>query len=269
MTAMPDRCPLCDGSAPVVHVYHARPEGETVFDLGGRAYRRELRRCERCGHITSHTDLDLSALYAGEYMDATYTGDRLARTYERIMGLPPEASDNVARVARIVDRLGPSGRLLDVGSGLGVFPARMKQAGWDCTALDPDARAVTWARDHVGVDAVQADFLVDAPPPGPFDLVTLNKVLEHVADPVGMLDRARGLLAPGGSVYVELPDGEAATAQEGFGREEVFIEHLHAFSAASTALLAFQAGLRVRELARLREPSTKYTLFAFLTDPSS
>jgi 2-polyprenyl-3-methyl-5-hydroxy-6-metoxy-1,4-benzoquinol methylase len=263
---MPERCPLCDGPAPVVHVYEARPEGETVFDLGGRPYRRELRRCERCAHLTSHTDLDLSALYAGDYMDATYTGDRLARTYERIMGLPPEASDNVARVTRIVERLGARGRLLDVGSGLGVFPARMKEVGWDCTALDPDPRAVAWARDHIGVAAVQADFLADDPPPGPFDLVTLNKVLEHVADPVAMLGRARGLLGSGGALYVELPDGEAAIADEGFGREEVFIEHLHAFSAASMALLAHHAGLRVEHLARLREPSTKFTLYAFLSD---
>ena len=30
--------------------------------------------------------------------------------------------------------------LLDVGSGLAVFPAVMKEMGWLCTALDPDVR---------------------------------------------------------------------------------------------------------------------------------
>ena len=65
---------------------------------------------------------------------------------------------------------------------------------------------------------------------------------------------------------VEVPDGEAA-ADEGSGREEFFLEHLHVFSPASVALLAHHAGLRILTIHRLRDPSTKFTLFAFLTLP--
>lgn len=259
-----EHCPMCGmpGMAPHFR-YDARPEGETLFDLHGDDYRRDVLQCPSCGHFVSRTPLDLSSLYDGEYMDATYAGDRLRETYERIMSLPPERSDNVARVARIIEELGPAGRVLDVGSGLGVFPGRMKQSGWDATALDPDPRAVEHTRSVVGVDAVQADFLVaDVEALGRFDLVTLNKVLEHVEDPVAMLARAAGLLTDGGHVYIELPDGEAA-AGHGPGREEFFVEHLHVFSMPSMLLLAHHAGLRVLRAERLREPSTKFTLFAF------
>jgi SAM-dependent methyltransferase len=261
-----DPCPICRVYAlDRWHRYDERPEGETFFDLKGRPYVRDLMRCANCGHFTSVTELDLSSLYEGDYMDATYAGDRLARTYERIMSLPPEQSDNVQRVERIVSRMGPSGTVLDVGSGLGVFPARMKEAGWTATALDPDPRAVEHAREHIGVQAVRADFLADdLEDLGTYDLVTLNKVLEHVPDPVAMLVRTRDHLADGGTVYIELPDGEGAAA-EGPGREEFFIEHLHVFSAASLALLADHAGFRLDELVRLREPSSKYTLAAFLS----
>ena len=82
------------------------------------------------------------------------------------MALPEQDSDNVGRVRRICafaeawfgrgelegqigperDGQGQGPRLLDVGSGLGVFPARMKAAGWRCTALDPDPRSVDHAR---------------------------------------------------------------------------------------------------------------------------
>jgi SAM-dependent methyltransferase len=258
-------CAMCgDFGLEPWHRYDAVPEGETRFDLHGQDYDRELLRCATCGHFVSRTGLDLSALYEGEYMDTTYAGDRLVRTYEKIMGLAPERSDNVARVARIVAELGSSGTALDVGSGLGVFPARMKEAGWEVTALDPDARAVEHAREHIGVDAVQADFVADPLDGlGRFRLVALNKVLEHVPDPVGMLARTREFLEPGGSVYIELPDGEGA-AEEGPGREEFFIEHLHVFSMASMSLLAQRAGFAVRRAERLREPSDKYTLVAFL-----
>lgn len=259
-----ERCPMC--TAPAMRLrfrYDAPPDGETEFDLHEQAYRRDVLECGLCGHFVSQTPLDLSGLYEGDYMDATYAGDRLRETYERIMALPPERSDNTARVGRIVGRLGSEGAALDVGSGLGVFPARMREAGWDVTALDPDPRAVEHTRSVVGVSAVQADFLtVERDDLGRFDLVTLNKVLEHVADPVGMLARARDLLTEGGCIYVELPDGEVA-ADDGPGREEFFVEHLHVFSMASLALLVRRAGLCLVHAERIREPSTKYTLVAF------
>ena len=192
-------------------------------------------------------------------MASTYAGDKLRAAFERIMALPPGASDNLARVARVVDRCGSSGHVLDVGSGLGVFPARMREAGWEVTALDPDPRAVAHLRDRVGVTAVEGDFM-EVAFPEPFDLGALNQVLEHVEDPATMLARAAAL-AP--LVYVEVPDAEGAAAA-GPGREEFFIEHLHVFSAASLCLMADRAGCRVRSVERLVEPSTKFTLIAFL-----
>ena len=257
-------CPMCGLPGMEPHFrYDARPEGETFFELHGEDYRRDVLRCPSCGHFVSRTPLDLSSLYDGEYMDATYAGDRLRTTYERIMALPPDQSDNVARVARVVDELGTEGRVLDVGSGLGVFPARMQESGWTAVALDPDPRAVAHTREVIGIEAVQADFFAaDLDDLERFDLVTLNKVLEHVEDPAAMLARARSLVVEGGCVYIELPDGEAA-AEDGPGREEFFVEHLHVFSLASMALLANHAGLRLLRAERLREPSTKFTLFAF------
>lgn len=249
-------CPLCEGALEPWHRYREPPAGETPFAL--EPYDRTLLRCEACGHMVS--TVELSDLYGGAYMDATYAGDRLERTYERIMALAPERSDNTARVRRVLAEAGPAGRVLDVGAGLGVFPARMREAGWQVTALDPDPRAVAHLRGRVGVEAVQGDFMTAAFDPR-FDLVTLNKVLEHVEDPVGMLARAAAL-AP--LVYVELPDAEGAAA-DGPGREEFFIEHLHVFSAASLRALAARAGCQVRSAERLVEPSTKYTLTAFLT----
>jgi SAM-dependent methyltransferase len=260
-------CPLC-GARPLEDLfgYDAPPPGETPFELPpGTVYRRAFRRCPSCGHQVSVHDLDLSGLYSGAYVDATY-GDRMHAAYERIMALPPGASDNVQRVERIDAWWdGDSRTVLDVGSGLGVFPARMKERGWDATALDPDPRAAEHAREHIGVATVCADW-TDAEGFGDFDLITFNKVLEHVEDPVAMLARSRRFMRPGGAVYVEVPDGElAARDPDGPNREEFFIEHLCAFSMASLCLLAVRAGLVVLRAERVREPSGKYTLFAFMT----
>ena len=97
-----------------------------------------------------------------------------------------------------------------------------------------------------------------------FDIVSLNKVIEHVKDPVQMLKRAKAALKPSGFVYIEVPDGEKAILDaDGALREEFTIDHPHVFSAASLNIALTKAGLTDYLLERLREPSGKYTLRVF------
>jgi len=152
--------------------------------------------------------------------------------------------------------------VLDVGSGLCVFLHRMKAAGWDCTALDPDIWATVHARDVVGVRSICGDFGTRART-RLFDLITFNKVLEHLQDPVAILTKSIKYLHEHGVVYIEVPDGEAAVVDGSDGRS-FFIDHYHIFSTGSLALMAAGAGFRVKVIERLREPSGKYTFWAFL-----
>ena len=263
VNAGPLDCPCAGAHMRDAWTYDAAPEGETRFRaLEGRPYRRTVRRCAACEHHTSDPGFDPAALYAGGYMDDTYRDGGIAAAFARITGLPPERSDNAGRVRRVVEFAGRSGTALDVGSGLCVFLHGLAAAGWTCTALDPDPAAAAHARETVGVTAVAADFM-QAEGLGRFDLIALNKVIEHVADPVAMLARAAAHLAPGGVVYCEVPDAPAAAA-EGPGREEFFIEHLHVFSPASLAMAAARAGLSPVRTERLHEPSGKWTIAAFL-----
>ncbi len=261
-------CPFCAGKAwRQVALFTARPEGET--DFGFMPYHRELWQCGACGHVRNHHRMPLEQLYESTYVEATY-GNRVAERFDSIMALPAGKSDNRARVARVNDYVGSLGmtaprRALDIGCGLGVFPAALAASGWDCLGIEPDARAVSFLRQYVGIDARCGDFISMAPDAS-YDLVSLNKVLEHVSDPVTMLARAGDWLSKRGVIYVELPDAEAALADSPT-REEFFIEHYAAYSAASLAMLAWQAGLRTEKIERLKECSGKYSLAAFLMRP--
>lgn len=262
-------CIVCQGKRfHSVFTYAAPPVGEIKFSFSDKGeYRREILCCETCGLYVSVHDMDMSNLYSEDYVSSTYGNGGIEKTFQRIINLDPSRSDNVGRVQRINEFIFSQdrqpGTLLDVGSGLCVFPHRMKQTGWTCTALDPDERAVEHARTTVGVTGVCADFK-EAHDLGRFDLVTLNKVLEHIEEPVGMLAKARNYLKSQGLVYIELPDGERA-AEHGQGREEFFIDHHYIFSASSLCLLAQKAGFMVELVERIHEPSSKYTLYAFLS----
>jgi len=251
--------------------YDAPPQGET--DFGFSPYRRELWQSASSGHVVNVHGMDLSALYQGDYWNRTYPNGP-EPIFRKIMALPPDRSDNRQRVARIEaywrERSPDAPRtLLDIGAGLAVFPAAMREAGWRAAALDPDPRAADHARDVAGVQGLVCDFLKDRAPDR-YGLVSLNKVLEHLppGPMVQLLARTRDALLPGGLVYVELPDGEGALADAGPDREEFFIEHYCAFSMTSFALLARRAGLRLDLLERVREPSGKYTLRGFLANPT-
>ena len=261
-------CPCESNNRETMFTYDHSPEGETPFDIGDQAYYRSYEKCLVCGHFVSVTDMDLGFMYDGAYVDQTY-GNKMRQTFERIIALPPEKSDNEGRAQYILNYAlrhfasVASLTLLDVGSGLSVVPWRMKKAGWDVTALDPDERTAKHAREVVGVKAIVADFMdLDPSQHGKFDLISFNKVLEHVVDPIVMLEKILHLISPHGLIYIELPD--VAAAVDGKGREEFFIEHHHVFSQHSFEVLADNVGFQILNLERLREPSGKYTIRALL-----
>lgn len=258
-------CCFDGGRLAEVFVYDRAPEGETRFAIAASDYRRAYDRCETCGHYFSRHAFDLGGLYEASYVDATYGGAAgMKARLERILALPPERSDNAGRAAR-VDMFAAQSRgrkLLDVGAGIGVFPASMLDRGWTVDAVELDMRTAEHLREVLGVDAYTEELeTLAARGIGRFDTITFNKVIEHVEDPVAILRDAIPLMAEGGFVYVEVPD--VAAAVDGPGREEFFIEHLHVFSPVSLIMTIETAGLAIFELERIREPSGKYTLFAF------
>jgi SAM-dependent methyltransferase len=268
-------CPCGGAFRDPVFQYEAPPEGETTFPLGDCVYRRSYERCRVCEHWFGRHNLPLSGLYDDAYVNQTYGGiEGMLARLERVLALPPERSDNAARVRRIlaysrradtgVEALGSNDRsVLDVGAGIGVFPAAMLAAGWTVVAVEPDPRTVLMLRDRLGIRAETADLMdVTAEQIGRFHAVTFNKVLEHVEDPVPLLARAAEFLREDGFCYVEVPDVAAATV--GLEREEFFIEHHHVFSPASLALLGERAGFDVTIIERVVEPSGKFTVYGFM-----
>jgi hypothetical protein len=265
-------CPWCGCAAVIDLAVHDAPlPGEKIFAIPPDRYRRTLWRCPICGHLGNRHDHDqaLAAAYRGDY-HAQAHGASLAAGFARIMALPPTQSDNRRRVADLGRDLAElrrpsSGRLLDIGSGSAVFGAAMRQDGWRVTALDPDPVAARHAEMIAGLTAIVGGVAaLDPAALGQFDLVTFNKVLEHLppGDALAALRAAAAVLTAQGLVYVELPDGETA-ARRSLERQEFFLEHYGAFSAASTALLGQRAGFELLLLRRVTEPSGKLTLRGF------
>jgi 2-polyprenyl-3-methyl-5-hydroxy-6-metoxy-1,4-benzoquinol methylase len=111
------------------------------------------------------------------------------------------------RIARIQRHLGrPPGRVLDYGAGDGAFLLAARKAGLEACGVDLSAAAARSAAVYSGApvlvgDLVHGDVALD----GPFDVITMHHVLEHLTRPLDYLAEVRKLLAPDGLFVFEIP----------------------------------------------------------------
>lgn len=115
-------------------------------------------------------------------------------------------------------------RILDIGAGGGdlcrYLAARLRRDRLSAriTALDPDERAIEWARAHdggAGVDYRCSDSATLAGAGESFDVVVSNHLLHHLtpADLTALLQDSEGLVAPGGvAAHQDIARGRAAYA---------------------------------------------------------
>lgn len=278
-----NNCAICGGVLDRTMYKHCIPDRfERHVGITEEQYHREWLECESCGSATNRHkpgNQDRLARLASEYYEVDFAGGSIADKFMKVMSLPPGKSDNIGRVDRIVstvDRVqgclpeaaGRSYKVLDIGAGTGVFLARFlavtseRGARWEATGIEPDPKAAEHLSSLGRFDVVQSLF-TGQPDLNGFDLVTLNKVVEHVEDPVPFLKLAAGALEPDrGIVYVEVPDvltiGRRPETDNILGAL-----HHHLYSPSGLTRLFERVDLQTLDLGRVFEPSGKLTVYGF------
>ncbi len=256
-------CPICQKkSLKLKFKYTSKPDVEIDFKIDKSDYYREYYECKKCGHMCGKVNYDFSKFYDGEYTEITY-GLGMQKTFDRLISLPKGSSDNEKRFKFISNFLNSffldkkAIEILDVGSGLGVFPWLVNKSNLKITALDPDKRNIEHIKKNIGVKTYNKDFF-DLKTKKKFDIITFNKVIEHIINPEAMLKKSLKFLKKRSFLYVEVPDVKAS--QDGKNREEFTIEHFHVFSKDSLKILCKKLDLKCLKIESVIEPSGKYTI---------
>ena len=101
-------------------------------------------------------------------------------------------------------------RYLDVGCSTGFVVEAARDKGWDAIGIDLNPSAIEFGRSR-GLD-LRTVALEDAGfAPGSFDAVSLFDVLEHLLDPRRTLRACAELLAPGGILFLYVPNFDSAS----------------------------------------------------------
>ncbi len=213
----------------------------------------DILRCVGCGHVYSSYRVPQD--YDGYFGAEEITGDQ-----------PwwDEAHDGMYRdfAARFLYER--SGRLLDVGCGLGFFVRFVSRlTGWSAAGCEMSPNASRYARETLGLDAVHTGRVEEAGyAPGSFDVITLWDVIEHIPDPAPFLETLAGLLADNGllflhtpNVRVTMPRARVKHALRGMREGVHYLEakdHMNNYSPATLRRVLTAAGFDAIEFFHLR-----------------
>ncbi len=251
----PSLCPICGmtGGATVLTAHDHRRGMPGEFRVV------ECASCHLCR--TDPWPDDPGAWYPDEYPQHGAGESITARASRTALARAGQSGGRVARALGVAipeaetgGPMRPGMKVLDVGAGTGGAVMAFRDAGHEAWGVEPSARAVEVARSrgnrwvlNGSLDALLHDGDL---PDGPWDVVRMSQVLEHVPDPLATLGSIRDLLAPGGRLIVGVPNirSLAARATRGSWDGLEMPRHLVHYDRDSLRWVLALAGLRVTSL---------------------
>jgi 2-polyprenyl-3-methyl-5-hydroxy-6-metoxy-1,4-benzoquinol methylase len=214
-------CPLCSGA---------------VFST----WRFGLVTCRSCGLVVT-TEVWRPA--ANEVLNAAFFDDEqepVVSFWTRLF----ERMNNRRTLSRLLDGGNPArGKLLEVGVGSGSLLTAARSHGYSPCGCDISAAACRRISRTPGV-SVYCGLLQSFPGDDLFDVIVMNHLLEHVADPVALLNAARKRLRSGGVLHVAVPNvGSWEAAWPGWNSYERY--HLLYFTPDTLQIAAQKAGFDI------------------------
>jgi SAM-dependent methyltransferase len=272
------KCPLCESTQGETVLIISEPDRfERAAGISAENYERQWVECTGCGLLIDQYEReDISYLYNNEYYCAEIEKESVSERFYRILSLRPEKSDNYYRVKRIMNYLSYfysthkkiiadklNKRILDIGSGTGIFLYRFIENApdWKGSAIEPNHQACEHLRSLEKFEVIE-DYFSKSVVEDPQDLISLNKVLEHIRKPVDFLKEARCCLSNSGLIYVEVPDKTTAIYREPSDNILGSL-HFYLFNPATLALLFEKSDLIPLSIQRYVEPSKKITVCGF------
>lgn len=203
-------------------------------------------QCQHCGLVFTnprpdHDDLPAyyqSKDYISHASQATTFTESIYMVVKRLM---------LGRKVRFLKAWLQAGdHLLDIGTGTGEFPVRMKQAGFQAMAIEPEEKAAEMARKK-GVEVFPDLKAISPERKNAFAMITMWHVLEHMPDPGEQLNRLKELLRDNGLLVVAVPmiDSHDAAYYKQYWAAFDLPRHLLHFSSSTLVTLLDKHGFQL------------------------
>lgn len=224
------KCPVCGGDH-FTHYFNAQCDWHESYHPR-MAPTMEWVQCSSCGHIFTDGYYDKTALNELFFSSST-DGQNTDRMEINLLSTHRMLAAHIVRRVSSFRGNKSDGMWLDIGCGHGILMAVAKEFGYHAGGID--TREEVLAPLHkMGYRVQRANFedltTVDPPP----DVLSLADVLEHMPHPIAALQQAHALLAPGGLLFLSMPNSETIVWRTLMARSKnVYlgeVEHFHNFS---------------------------------------
>jgi 2-polyprenyl-3-methyl-5-hydroxy-6-metoxy-1,4-benzoquinol methylase len=199
--------------------------------------------CEGCGFVFQNPTLDddeLGKMYAQDYRaetppdtymsDQRHNGEVLYQWIDK-------------RIGRSLSQR----RLLDIGCAAGAWVAVFQRRGWEASGIDANPKWVRWGRANLGADLHDGFYGSQAFPEQTFSLILWSHIIEHLPDPLTMLQAIRDHLDDDGYLFIGTPDVLRPPVPRTYP-DLLAGPHVGLYSARTLTRLLSRAGFTVRYL---------------------
>jgi SAM-dependent methyltransferase len=223
-------CPVC-GAGKSSTIY-PRAQDPITLDFF------QVCRCSGCGvAYTAPRPASMDRYYPAQYR--AY-GPLVRGVLRALYGL---------RVSRWAKYKKGGGKVLEIGCGPGLMLEEFSRRGWQAFGVERNDAAAAEARGRVGAAAIFTR-LEDVPAGAQFDLIVMFQVLEHIGEPVSLLQECSQRLAREGRLIINVPNFSSWQSRWA-GAKWMHLDvprHLVHFTPESMAATLQRSGLKVRSI---------------------
>lgn len=237
-------CPLCP-SPPIPQLIYKRPNGVGIW---------QCPDCQIMYASPRFTERSLLDIYESPDFGG---GSKFSKykdwNYEEWKNSGDETYiTSRLKVGKVRQYLSTADKILDVGCGVGLFVREAREQGLYAEGIEPSQRLCDIAKNNIGAE-IHNIMIEDFQPPAKFKGVILWDVLEHVYDPVRILEKCSKLTEKGGYLFVSVPNFEGITdriqvllhksgLRKGNYNHFGFPWHIYSFNRESLRILLGKAG---------------------------
>jgi len=175
----------------------------------GYTQKHQIVKCNRCGlmyanpqDVVDSVKYQTDSFYKESGYSLTYDTNKHYLYFEKQQNQLP---DNL-KTLQVLNKYSPNrGKLLEIGSYLGIFLDQIRTDGWDVTGLEIDKSALNYCRSKYGLNIIEGTLDRACLPEKEFDAVVLLHVIEHMPDPSKDLNEIYRIIKQGGILVVETP----------------------------------------------------------------
>lgn len=199
------KCPVCNMDAGFSTMWRRRKPDKYEQCLGIDKVIAAWSKCNRCKmivHVGALSQNDAKRLYVDEYRTQPLRDTSVENRFKAIRDSGQD--ENQHRVKWISNHIRPKS-LLDIGSGIGIFPLAMSfmLSSSKILCIEPNKESSKFISDKLGLECVNA-FYDPLELDRSFDLVSLVHVLEHQWNAGEFIESVKPAMKQW--LYIEVPD---------------------------------------------------------------